>query len=118
MQTVPELDGLIMTPIQDEDGNIQNDKGKHVRITTVGGPIYDRREKKDVIVGNGHAIFNEPGKVAKGPYLLTISGRVAVKGSKGKKYKEVKVTTEPYWLVRLDCNGFFLHFAESELTFV
>lgn len=115
---LPDLSGLIMTPVQDEDDKIVNDTGRKVIIRTIGGPIYDRREKKDVVIGHGRSLTDTTGTVVKGPYLLTVSGRTAIRGSKGKRWKEIKVTTEPYWLVRLDSSGQFAHFAECELTFL
>lgn len=80
----------------------KSDKGKKVSVSTIA--------------------IRETGVVADGPYALifkALTKKGAKKGKDGKVHsKEIMVTTEPYWLIRLDCNGFYIHCAKNEITFV
>jgi hypothetical protein len=74
-------------------------------------PVEGRKSdagRKATIHSIGGAITNETGKVVDGPYTLTFRAK--------QKQRDTKVTTEPYWLVKLDANGFYIHFAENEIT--
>lgn len=81
---------------------VGNDKGKEVIINSVGGGIR-----------NTHA------KVIQGPYNLRYKTHTNVnKKNPDGRSKEVYTVTDPYWLVKLNENGFYLHFSKDELKFV
>ena len=95
-------------PILDPDtGELQSDAGKHVLINSVGG-----------------ALKNERGTVIEGPYrLVWKQAKYKVRDKQGvpvrpKRSYCKRTETCPYWLVKLDMNGFYVHFAEQELTFL
>lgn len=98
MQTIPELNSG--TQAMD-----RCDSGKKVIINSVGG-----------------ALVAAEAVVVQGPYKLVYRAHTkkgATKGRDGKIHsKEITVVTEPYWLVRLNANGFYIHVAENELRFV
>jgi hypothetical protein len=78
--------------------------------------------KKVLINSVGGALKDVEGTVARGPCQLTYRAQTkkgVAKSRDGKVHsKEVTVVTDPYWLIKLNCNGFYVHFAESELNFV
>ena len=86
------------------NGKERHDAGKKVIINSVGGSL--RRAEGVVVEGPYHLLFKT--KTKKG----------AVKGRDGKIHsKDVIVKTDPYWLVRMNDNGFYLHFSGGEITF-
>ena len=77
----------------------RNDKGRKVIINSVGG-----------------ALRNISGTVVSGPFIFTYKHN---KEDKGIRRKGPIITSDPYWLVRLDDwkVEVYLSFVESELTF-
>jgi hypothetical protein len=104
MQTKPDL-GNGTQPVYQDGGEIRCDSGRRVIIHSVGG-----------------ALRGASGTVEDGPYHLVyraMSRKVGKKGKDGKiKSTQTTIKTDPYWLVRIDDTGFYIHFAESEITFV
>ena len=78
----------------------------------------DRDNGKKVIINSvGGTLMNAPGVVAKGPYKIVFIAKSKRNLNRQKKSMDTKITTEPYWLVRMDSNGFYLNFSEKEITF-
>lgn len=74
--------------------------GEKVTINTVGG-----------------ALRNVKGVIIEGPFQWTIKGCKQSKDKDGKdKVVKAEWETVPYWLVRLDCNGFYLFLSEEEFN--
>ena len=77
-----------------------------MQTTPVEGRKSDAGRKVTI---HSEALARETGKVVEGPYTLTFRAK--------QKQRDTKVTTDPYWLVKLDANGFYVHFAENEIAF-
>ena len=93
MTEKPDLQ--ITRPVLDKSGRERSDAGKKVTVNTIGG-----------------ALRNAKGVVITGPFTWTIMWRVT--DSKGKK-RAHPVETNPYWLVRMDANGFYLRLSQEEM---
>jgi hypothetical protein len=106
MMTIKPEVGETSPVLDPKTGESHLDAGKHVLINSVGGALKDER-----------------GIVIEGPYrLVWAQARYKVRDKKGVPIKPSRsyykrTETCPYWLVRLETNGFYLHFAEQELTF-
>lgn len=142
MMTVPpQLGGTL--PIY-QDGVERCDSGKKVIVNSVGGAIDDDkglvvdesygsgfRDAKPkegpvdrifghALVSHGRALEQAEGIVYAGPYRMVFEGKSKIdeNGKKMKHPRRRQFVTEPYWCVRMQANGFYLHLSEKELTFV
>jgi hypothetical protein len=93
----------------------KNDAGKQVIINSIGGTLTNA---KGVIVDGPYKIpfkamakkLDKNGKV--------IFGKTHDIEGKLKPILELKnFISDPYWLVLMEVNGFYLHFQENEITF-
>lgn len=91
--------------------NVPKIERKNLLIVEKDGVICCDIGKKVIV--NTKALCKELGVVIAGPYKIKQIYRVNTKNKGIKKYQEI--ITEPYWLVRLNSNGFYLHFAAREL---
>lgn len=96
-------------------------------------PVYDKHGCKRCDVGRkvivnsvSGALKNQEGVVVEGPYWWVIHGVIRVPNESkkkcikenGKKYVPHQWNSVPYWVVRMDANGFYHRLAENELTFL
>lgn len=91
------------------DGNtkvFESDEGRKVIINSIGGALKDW--KGMVIEGPFHLVFL--GKKKKG---FIKQGYI-----KKPKLVETMYLSNPYWLVRLEANNFYLYFAKDEIKFL
>jgi hypothetical protein len=83
----------------------------------------DKYNGRKVLINSvGGALKDTSGKIAGGPHKLVYRAKTkkgCQKAKDGKVHsKEITVVTDPYWLVRIDHNGFYVHFSDDELTFI
>ena len=121
---LPELANTLA--VLNADGTERSDVGRKVLINSVGGVIEDHDlhvlhdKLRQKVIGRGYAIVDEKGVVVRGPYRMVFKAKAKDRYDKKTKkwrYKDKQFTTEPYWLVRMT-NGIYIHYVESEITFL